>query len=74
MAGDLHSLLAAVLQAMTHAELSEAPRRIAGLVVANAESLSKRQRIDLVLANLMQADRALSVSKAQNFSRRWKRE
>ena len=30
---DLHGLIAGVLQAMTHAELSETPRRIAGLVV-----------------------------------------
>jgi very-short-patch-repair endonuclease len=51
---DLHSLLFAILQAMTHAELSEAPQRIAGLIVANAEGLSKRQRIDLALANLTQ--------------------
>lgn len=54
MAADLHSLLFVILQAMTHAELSEAPQRIAGLVVANAEGLSKRQRIDLALANLSQ--------------------
>lgn len=52
MAGDLHSLLAAMLQAMTHAELSEAPQRIAGLVVASGEDLSKRQRIDQALAGL----------------------
>jgi len=47
MASDLHSLIAGVLQPMTHAELSEAPLRIAGLVVPNGEGLSKRQRIDL---------------------------
>jgi hypothetical protein len=55
---DLNSLLAAVLQAMTHAELSEAPQRIAGLLVANAEGLSKRQRIDLALTNLTQEELA----------------
>lgn len=33
VAGDLHGLIAGVLQAMTHAELIETPRRIAGLVV-----------------------------------------
>lgn len=58
MAADLHSLLAAVLQAMTHAELSEAPQRIAGLIFANAEGLSKRQRIDLALANLTEEELA----------------
>src|SRR5208282_5341444 len=54
MASDLHSLIAGVLQPMTHAELSEAPLRIAGLVVPNGEGLSKRQRIDLALENLTQ--------------------
>lgn len=58
MAADLNSLLAAVLQAMTHVELSEAPQRIAGLVVANAEGLSKRQRIDLALTSLTQEELA----------------
>lgn len=58
MATDLHSLIFAILLAMTHAELSEAPQRIAGLVVANAEGLSKRQRIDLALANLTQEELA----------------
>lgn len=58
MAGDLHGLIAGILQAMTHAELSETPRRIAGLVVPNAEGLSKRQRIDLALAKLTQEELA----------------
>lgn len=54
MAADLHNLIAGVLQPMTHAELSEAPQRIAGLVVPTAEGLSKRQRVDLALENLTQ--------------------
>lgn len=58
MADDLYSLIAGVLQQMTHAELSEAPQRIAGLVVPNADGLSKRQRIDLALANLTQEELA----------------
>ncbi|MGH6888290.1 MAG: hypothetical protein ACREHF_03695 [Rhizomicrobium sp.] len=58
MAADLHSLIAGVLQPMTHAELSDAPQRIAGLVVPNAEGLSKRQRVDLALENLTQEDLA----------------
>jgi very-short-patch-repair endonuclease len=58
MTADLHNLIAAVLQPMTHAELSEAPQRIAGLVVPNAEGLSKRQRVDLALENLTQEDLA----------------
>ncbi|WP_426240030.1 hypothetical protein [Pararhizobium sp. DWP1-1-3] len=52
MAGDLYGLIAAVLQAMTHAELSEAPQRITGLVVPTADGFSKRQRIELALAKL----------------------
>jgi hypothetical protein len=62
VAVDLHSLLVAVVQAMTHAELSEAPQRIAGLVVATAEGLSKRQRIDLALANLSHLSGGILVS------------
>lgn len=58
MAADLYSLLANVLQAMTHAELSETPQRIAGLVVPNVEGLSKRQRVDLALADHAQEDLA----------------
>lgn len=58
MADDLHGLLAGFLQAMTHSQLSEEPQRIAGLVVPNAEGLSKRQRIDLTLANLTREELA----------------
>jgi very-short-patch-repair endonuclease len=58
MASDLHSLIVGVLQAMTHAELSEVPQRIAGLAVPIGEDLSKRQRIDLALRNLTQEDLA----------------
>ena len=55
MAGDLHELIAGVLQAVTHAELSDAPQRIAGRVLPNEEGRSKRLVIDLSLANLTQA-------------------
>jgi hypothetical protein len=58
MATNLHSLIAGVLQPMTHAELSEAPLRTAGLVVPTGEGLSKRQRIDLALANLTEEELA----------------
>ncbi|WP_027534357.1 hypothetical protein [Bradyrhizobium sp. WSM3983] len=58
MATNLHSLIAGVLQPMTHAELSEAPLRIAGLVVPTGEGLSKRQRIDLALANFTEEELA----------------
>ncbi len=58
MADNLYGLVAGVLQAMTHAELSEAPQQIAGLVVPNAEGLSKRQRIDQALADLPQEELA----------------
>lgn len=55
---NLHNLIAGVLQPMTHAELSEAPLRIAGLVVPTGEGRSKRQRIDLALANLTEEELA----------------
>lgn len=58
MASDLHSLIAGMLQSMTHAELSEAPLRIAGLVVPTGEDLSKRQRINLALAKLTEEELA----------------
>ncbi len=58
MANDLYGQIARILQTMTHRELSEAPQQIAGLVVANGEGLSKRERIDLALANLTQAELA----------------
>ena len=58
MAADLHSLVAGILQSMTHAELSEAPQRIAGLVVPNEGGLSKRQRIEVALENVTQEDLA----------------
>lgn len=58
MASDLYGQIARILQTMTHRELSEAPQQIAGLVVANGEGLSKRERIDLALANLTQAELA----------------
>jgi hypothetical protein len=58
MSPNLHSLIAGVLQSMTHAELSGAPLRIAGLVVPTGQGLSKRQRIDLALANLTEEELA----------------
>ncbi|MEQ9637735.1 MAG: hypothetical protein RLW68_16840 [Devosia marina] len=58
MAGDLYGLIAGVLQAMTHAELSEAPQRIAGLFVPHPEGFSKRQRVELALENLTREDLA----------------
>lgn len=54
MAGDLYRLVAGLLQGMTHAQLSEEPERVAGLVVPHEEGLSKRQRIEQALANLTQ--------------------
>ena len=58
MADDLHSLVAGVLQPMTHAELSEALQPISGLVVPTGEGLSKRQRVELALEKLTQEDLA----------------
>jgi hypothetical protein len=58
MAADLYSLIAGVLQPMTHAELSEAPQRIAGLVVPIGDGLSKRQRVERALENLSQEELA----------------
>ncbi|RKE79925.1 hypothetical protein [Rhizobium sp. AG855] len=58
MAANLHSLLGTLLQGMTHAQLSEEPSRIAGLVVPNEEGLSKRQRVDLALSSLSEVQLA----------------
>ncbi|QAB00962.1 MULTISPECIES: AbiJ-related protein [Agrobacterium tumefaciens complex] len=52
MASDLYSLLATYLQGMSHAQLSEEPQRIAGLLVPSEEGLTKRQRVDLALSSL----------------------
>lgn len=52
MADDLYGLVAGLLQGMTHAQLSEEPQRVAGLVVPHEEGWSKRQRIEQALANL----------------------
>lgn len=43
---------------MTHAQLSEEPQRIAGLVVPYPEGFSKRQRIDQALANFAEEELA----------------
>ncbi|MGH0224559.1 hypothetical protein NKZ03_00245 [Sinorhizobium meliloti] len=58
MAGDIHTLLASLLQGMTHAQLSEEPPRIAGLVVPSEDGLSKRQRIDMALSSLSEVQLA----------------
>lgn len=63
MSGDLYARLAALLQAMTHAQLSEEPQRIAELGVPSGEGLSKRQRIDLALADRTQEQLALIALK-----------
>ena len=57
MAADLYSLIAGILQSMTHAELSEAPQRMAGLVIAN-DGLTKRQRIEVALGNFTEEELA----------------
>lgn len=54
MVGDLYTLVADYLQAMTHARLSEEPQRVAGLIVPHENGLSKRQRIEQALTNLTQ--------------------
>jgi hypothetical protein len=51
MSAELYGLLAGILHPMTHAELSQSPQRVAGLVVPEGEGLSKRQRIELALEN-----------------------
>jgi len=47
-----------LLQGMTHTQLSEEPSRIAGLVVPSEDGLSKRQRIDMALSPLSEAQLA----------------
>lgn len=63
MAADLHGLIADVLQSMTHVDLSEAPQRIAGLVIPNGDGLSKWQRITLALETLTQEELASAALK-----------
>ncbi len=58
MAGDIRTLLMSLLQGMTHTQLSEEPSRIAGLVVPSEDGLSKRQRIDMALSPLSEAQLA----------------
>jgi hypothetical protein len=58
MAPDLYSLIAGILQRMTHAALGEEPQRIASLVVPIGDGLSKRQRVEQALANLSQGELA----------------
>lgn len=58
MADDLYGLLSGVLHGMSHAQMSQEPERVAGLVVPAPEGFSKRQRIEAVLENLTQEDLA----------------
>lgn len=58
MADDLYGLLYGLLHGMSHAQMSEEPKRVAGLVVPAPEGFSKRQRIEAVLENLTQEDLA----------------
>ncbi|QPM90614.1 AbiJ-related protein [Pseudooceanicola algae] len=58
MADELYRLLSGILQGMSHAQLSQEPERVAGLVVPAREGFSKRQRIEAVLENLTQEDLA----------------
>ncbi|TNE61357.1 MAG: hypothetical protein EP341_00775 [Sphingomonadales bacterium] len=58
MADDLYGLLSGILQGMSHAQMSQEPEQVAGLVVPAPEGFSKRQRIDAVLENLTQEDLA----------------
>lgn len=48
---------------MSHVELSEAPERIAGLIVPIGDGLSKRQRIALALETLTQEELASAALK-----------
>lgn len=58
MADDLYGLLFAILHGMSHAQMSQEPERVAGLVVPAPEGFSKRQRIEAVLENLTQEELA----------------
>ncbi|MDQ1850780.1 hypothetical protein Q9299_20995 [Gemmobacter fulvus] len=58
MADDLYGLLSGVLHGMSHAQMSQEPERVAGLVVPAPDGFSKRQRIEAVLENLTQEDLA----------------
>ncbi len=58
MADDLYRLIFGILHGMSHAQMSQEPGLVAGLVVPAPEGFSKRQRIELALENLTQADLA----------------
>jgi len=58
MADNLYGLVFDCLHRMTHDQLNKEPLQVAGLVVPNAEGLSKRQRIEQALDNLTQKDLA----------------
>lgn len=55
---DLYRLVVGFLHGMSHAQLSQEPERIAGLVVPAPDGHSKRQRIEAALENLTQEDLA----------------
>ena len=56
MSTKLHSLVAGVLQSMTQAELSEAPLRIAGLVLPTGEGFGLERKSENPSVDLL--DRA----------------
>lgn len=58
MADDLYGLISGILHGMSHAQMSQEPEQVAGLVVPAPEGFSKRQRIELALDNLTQEDLA----------------
>lgn len=49
MADDLYRLIFGILHGMSHAQMSQEPGLVAGLVVPAPEGFSKRQRIELAL-------------------------
>jgi hypothetical protein len=58
VADDLYGLISGILNGMSHAQMSQEPERVAGLVVPAPEGFSKRQRIELALDNLTQENLA----------------
>lgn len=58
MADNLYRLLYEILYGMSHAQMSQEPERVAGLVVPAPEGFSKRQRIELALDKLKHEDLA----------------
>ncbi|KZM47862.1 hypothetical protein OA90_23375 [Labrenzia sp. OB1] len=58
MGDNLYELIYRLLRGMSHAQLSQEPEQVAGLIVPAPEGFSIGQRVELALSNLTQEDLA----------------